>query len=241
VDQPPLPAPAPSPTHVRLQLAQRLVERTRQELGAQLLAAACYGSVAYGTAGPYSDLELAFITTEPLAARSGHSLEEGILVVWDYLPAAPLLAGAGTVTLFWGIEADANRRFLPLWDPTGYFPRLRTAAVFPPAAFARALRDSWWLAFEIRGKVLNALLEGDRPRALYHGWEFARTSALRLALYERVPYSVPHRLWREAAARGYGMAPLLGVLAAGAAEQVEAALEAVWAATRAWGAPDSRM
>ncbi|HVA92190.1 MAG TPA: hypothetical protein VNL71_20380, partial [Chloroflexota bacterium] len=77
----------------------------------------------------------------------------------------------------------------------------------------------------------------DWPRACYHGWEFARTSALTIALQERQPYTSSHARRREAAERGHGMADLLAALTTGAHNQLRVALEAVWAATLTWGTP----
>jgi hypothetical protein len=229
-----------SPTEVRLLIAHRLIDHKRQELGPNLVAAACYGSVAYGVAEPYSDVEVALVTRHPHSVRAEEFVDQHILVVCDYLPAASLLDAASRVTLFWGLEADGNRRFLPLWDPDGYFPRLQVAAACPPPeAFYYALGSSWYLAFELFGKVRNALLAMDYPRAMHHGWEFAQTSALRIALHGRKPYTISHALWHEAATRGYGMDNLVAALTTAAHDQLERTLAAVWAETNTWGAPDN--
>ncbi len=227
-----------APNAIRVEIAREIVERRQEELGAHLVAAACYASVAHGAALPYSDVEIVLLTDDAVEAREDQFFERDIMVECDMLPASRMLAAAQQVTRTWGIEADQYRRHLVLWDPDGFFPRLwAVATAIPAEAFAPALAAGWWWAFEIRGKFLNAQLVADHPRMVHHGWQFAYAVAMRTALQERAPYESFRTIWRDVAARGYGMAGLIDALTTGALDRLPHAIEEVWERTRAWGAP----
>jgi kanamycin nucleotidyltransferase len=225
---------------IRVELAQALVERKRTELGEHLLAAAVYGSVAHGAASTHSDVEVALVTDETVPYGDHWYLDRGIMVEYTCVSAERWLAAAHRIDVAWGVEADQNQHHLVLWDPDGYFPRLQAhARAVPDEAFAPALRESWWRAFEARGKFLNAAEQGgDGARIRYTGWQFAYIAALRIALYERRPYESGRTIWADVAARGYGMRALLLALESVNTSDIAGALENVWAQIRTWGMPD---
>ncbi len=225
-------------TRMRIDIARRIAARKRAELGPHATAAACYGSVAHGAAAEHSDVELIVIVDDEASAREEMLVEDGVLVECDLVPAARMLTAAARVTWTWGIEADAYRHHLILWDPDDFFSRLHdVATAIDRASFQAALGESWWRAYEGRGKVLNAVAERDRPCALYLGWGFAYSAAMRIALYDQAPYESVRTLWRDVSARGYGVNRLADMLADGSLEEVRDAVENVWEQTRAWGAP----
>jgi kanamycin nucleotidyltransferase len=224
---------------IRLEIARELVERRRAELGEHLAAGAVYASVAHGAALLHSDVEIVLLTDDTVPAREDLTLERGIMVEADMLPAGRFLAAASRVTAKWGIQADQYRHHLVLWDPDGVFPRAWEAANNPPEdAFAPALAGSWWPAFETRGKLLNGALVGDPRRMMHHAWEVAYWAAMRVALVERRPYESDRTLWGDVAARGYGVAELVTALTEGAHGRVPDAAEEVWRQTWGWGAPE---
>jgi kanamycin nucleotidyltransferase len=224
---------------LRLELARRVAERRRLELGPAVVGIACYGSVAHGAAAAGSDLELLIALSGDSPSRDEHFFEDGVMVECSLVSAARLVEEARRVSWSWGIEADAYRHQLALHDPDGFFDRVRAAArAIPDGAFERALGDSWWRAFELRGKLDNALRESDAPRAFHLGWSFAYAAALRIALRERRPYESGRTLWSDVAARGYGMAALLEALTRAEVAAVRPRVESVWVAMRDWSPPD---
>lgn len=226
------------PTAERLATARRVIEERRPALGPALIAAACYGSVAHGAARLHSDVELVVITDESVPYADEYFFRGGILVECTTLPAARMLAAASRVPPDWGITADQYRHHLVLYDPGGFFPRLHAAAHdLDPAAFEASLQRSWWTAYELRGKTLNALASGDVPAALSAGWSFAYWAAMRIALQKRVPYESGRTLWREAAARGHGMGDLIGILSGGGMAGLRDTLDEVWRHTGSGGSP----
>lgn len=231
----------PPHDRVRIEIARRIVERKKQELGEHLVAAACYGSVAHHASMQHSDVEMIILTDDTIEAREDQFFDNGIMVECDMLPAARILLAARRVTSRWGIEADQYRHHLVLWDPDRFFPRLWAAASDLPAEdFERALKTSWWWAYEARMKALNAQLLDDRPRLYADGWGFAQATAMRIALYEQRPYESGRTLWQDVTARGYGMRELIGSLTTGDFQQIPRGIDAVWEQTNTWGAPEEQ-
>lgn len=223
----------------RLVTARRVFEQVRMELGEHLTAAAVYGSVAHDAASAASDVELVFITDETVPFADEYRFEQGIMVEYTVVSAVRMLEAAHRVGTTWGIEADQYRHHHVLWDRDGFFPRLwQTAASIPDASFVEAERVAWWRAYEGRGKFHNAVRTHDLPRVYYTAWQFAYTTALRIALHERRPYESGRTIWTDAAARGYSMASLLAALTDGDRDGISAAIARAWEETRLWGQPE---
>lgn len=223
----------------RLRLAERVVAEVRAQWGEHLLAGGVYGSVAHAAARRHSDVEIVLLTDAAVAYEDDYSLLDGVLVERTSVPLERMLRAARRVGPRWGIEADQYRHVRALYDPSDLFGQVRAASLDLPAeAFGAALVESWWGAYELRGKLLNALQEGDAPRAVATGWEAAYAAAMRIALYERQPYESGRTLWRDVVGRGYGMPALVTALTEGCVERLAEALETVWRATGGWGAPD---
>lgn len=226
----------------RIEIAQRVLERARDELGTQLRAAACYGSVAHGAAREHSDVELTIITDETVAYRDEYLFERGTLVECTFVSVARMLAAARRVPPDWGIKADQYRHHHVLYDADGFFPRLWSVADdLAPSDFDSALAESWWIVYELRGKVRNALADDDRPQTIYTAWSFAYWTAMRIALHEQRPYESGRTIWHDAIARGYRIRQLVDALLVGQVTEIGQGVDAVWEQTEAWGAPSSRM
>lgn len=226
---------------LRLEIAQRIAEREKQELGKHLIAAACYGSVAHHASMKYSDIEIVILTDDTVEAREDLFFDNGIMVECDILPASRMLKASQLVTSRWGMQADQYRHHLVLWDPDQFFPRLwTTASELPREDFERALKTSWWWQYEMRTKALNAQLLNDSTRLCYHGWDFAQAAAMRIALHEHKPYESGRTLWQDVTTRGYGMKELVDALTTGNIEQIPSAIDAVWEQTKTWGAPEEQ-
>ncbi|MGH2517213.1 MAG: kanamycin nucleotidyltransferase C-terminal domain-containing protein [Ktedonobacterales bacterium] len=223
----------------RLAIARAVFARLHAQWGEHLIAAAVYGSVAHGDAGAESDVELTIITDEAVPYTDISLFEDGTLVEYTLVEAERMLAAARRVPENWGIEADQYRHHLILWDPGDFFTRLWQAArAIPDAAFDDAQRALWWRAYEGRGKLRNAIRANDPPRIHYSAWQFAYTTALRIALHDHQPYESLRTIWQDVAARGFAMPDLLAALTASDVDRIGAAIEHVWEATQPWGKPE---
>jgi kanamycin nucleotidyltransferase len=224
---------------IRLEIARTLVERKRRELGPQAIAGACYGSVAHGAATAYSDVELLIVMNAGVEGRDEMLFERGVMVECNIIPGSHLLQAAQRVTANWGIQADEYRHQYAIWDPEGFFPRLREGAnKIPDESFEKALRENWHWFYESRTKTFAALEAADLTRAVYDGWLFAFTVAMRIALHERKPYESGRTLWRDVRARGYSMERLTDVLTQARFGEIREAIDIVWGQVGHWGAPE---
>jgi KNTase C-terminal domain len=196
-----------------------------------MLAGAVYGSVVHRAAADHSDVELVVVCDGTVEEGDEHFFDGGVMVECALVSADGLLSSAGRVPWNWGIKADAYRHHEALWDPGSFFDRLRDAAfAIADERFERALEENWWIVYEVREKLLNAVAADDLPRAVYLGWEFAYSAAMRIALQERRPYESGRTLWRDAASRGYRMPELIDALTEGASafSEITNAVDAVW-------------
>jgi hypothetical protein len=224
---------------IRLEIAPSVVERMRQALAPHVIAGACYGSVAHGAATAYSDVELLIVTDDDVEGRDEMLFERGIMVECNIIPGSHLLEAAQRVAANWGIQADEYRHQYAIWDPEGFFPRLRAEANnIPDESFEKALRENWHWFYESRTKAFAALDAEDLTRAVYDGWHFAYTAAMRIALHERKPYESGRTLWRDVLARGYGMKELTDVLTQARFGEIKEAIDNVWGKVGNWGAPE---
>lgn len=222
---------------LRREIGAQVVARAREDLGEALRAAAIYGSVAHDAADVYSDVELVLVTDETLEYVEEHFFVRDVMVEVTRLPASWMLAAARSVGEYWGVKADQYRHQLVLYDADGFFPTLRQAAHdLPDESFAAALRETWWYAFESRGKLHNALRAGDRARVGHGAWHFAYSAAMRIALKTRAPYESARTIWGDVRQRGYCMPALLDALIAGEPDGIGAAVDAVWEHMRGWEA-----
>lgn len=223
---------------LRREIGVEIVAHARGELGPALRAGAIYGSVAHDAADLHSDVEIVLVTDDSLERVEEHFFARGVMVEVTRLPASRMLAAARKVPWSWGIEADEHRHHLVLYDADGFFPQLwQIVRALPDEAFAAALRESWWYAYEWCGKLRNALRAGDVARINYEGWCFAYVAAMRIALKERAPYESLRTIWADVRRQGYGMPVLLDALAVGEPEGIAAAVDAVWEHMRDWEAP----
>ena len=194
-------------------------------------AGAVYGSVAHRAAAEHSDVEVVVVVDESVDERDEHFFDAGVMVECSLVGADRMLDSARRVPWNWGIKADAYRHQEPIWDPGSFFERLREAALsIADDDFERALAESWWIVYEGREKLRNAVAAQDVPRAVYLGWEFAYSAAMRIALIDRKPYESARTLWRDAMGRGYGMRALVEALTAGAGAVagITTAVDDVW-------------
>jgi kanamycin nucleotidyltransferase len=203
-----------------------------------MLAGAVYGSVAHRAATEHSDVEVGVVSDETVEERDEWFFDQGVMVECAVVQAERLLASARSVPWNWGIKADAYRHQEAIWDPDSFFERLREAAdSIPDEDFAPALEHTWWILYEEREKLRNAIAQEDVPRAVYLGWELAYGAAMRIALRERKPYESGRTLWSDAAARGYGMEQLIEALTRGAVPEITRSADDVWRTIGAWDVP----
>jgi kanamycin nucleotidyltransferase len=183
----------------RLELAYRIAERVQRHYRERALAVGIYGSLARGSDGPYSDIEMHCVLR-------GSDIErwlEWSAGPWkaevDVYSADVVLRWAAEVDVDWSITHGAYTRVLPVHDPTGFFPRLReTVLAQPDHAFKRAICDVIvGELYERIGKLRNARAMGNDACLPYLAVDLTRVGACLLGLAHRHLYNSSSQLFQE--------------------------------------------
>jgi kanamycin nucleotidyltransferase len=148
----------------RVAAAQRIMADALIQHGTAILAVGIYGTTAIGLDGPYSDLDVTFITRIDIGHESAATTQDGLILNRDYQTWDESFAEAKDPELA-GTWAD----FLVLHDPDGLFPALRAIADALTyedyaRAFARKVADN---VATTLGKIQNAVVAADRAFFLW--------------------------------------------------------------------------
>jgi kanamycin nucleotidyltransferase len=191
--------PQPMERERRLELAYRIAERVQRHYRERTLAVGIYGSLARGSDGPYSDIEMHCVLQGSGIERC-HEWSAG---PWkaevNVYSADVVLRWAAEVDVDWSITHGAYTQVLPVHDPTGFFPRLRdTVLSQPDEAFRRAVRDVIvGELYERIGKIRNARAMGNDACLPYLAVDLAKVGACLLGLAHRHLYGSSSRLFPE--------------------------------------------
>jgi hypothetical protein len=189
-----------------LALAKDLAARLLGKHGeAGILAVGVHGPAARGEDA--SGLDLAVVTTGPemeaperLLRHRGVVVDLGVITAEDYLAEAALIGPA------WPLAADQYRAMMPVYDPSGFFGKLRAAheeamAGAPEGAFLAAAGWNLAQALAQQARAELAEAEGDQAAALFAVREGALLAALTLGLLGRAAYrDVGHAIASASAA-----------------------------------------
>lgn len=236
--------PEPMGHEARLALAHAIAAAARDRLGGDLLAAGIYGSLARGSDGPYSDIEMLCVLRTSDADLSHEWCTGPWKAEVNLLGRDTVLAQAAEVDERWPLTHGAFVHVLPLHDPEGFFPELRATALGQPRQkFAAAMRGLIvGELYEWVGKLRNARHRGETIPLPRIALDMALHGAFLIALAERHLYSTGSKVFAESLGlsgrpEGYdalcGMA-MTGTLSDGAA--VATACEGFWAGVLAWAA-----
>jgi len=186
----------------RLELAREIAAQVQEHYGDRVLALGVYGSVARGTDGPYSDVEIHCVVR-----GSGVDIcHEWSAGPWkaevDVYSEDVVLEWASEVDVDWSLTHGACVAVLPLYDPTDFFSRLREAALsHPDQVFERAIVDVIvGELYERMGKIRNARAEGNGVCLPYLAADLAKHGALLLGLAHRHLYTTSTHLFEESLA-----------------------------------------
>ncbi len=234
--------PQPMTHEQRLELAQRIADRLQDHYGEETLALGVYGSLARGTDGPYSDIEMHCV----LHGRGIERCFEWSSGPWkaevDVYSADVILAQAAEVDVDWPITHGAFVKVLPLYDPVGFFPRLRATALGGDMhTFRRVIKDNIvGEIYELIGKIRNLGASGDTTSLAYYAVHLAKHGACLLGLVQRHLYTSSARLLPESLilpARPQGYDTLCRMVMAGDlgdAQRLMDTADAFWAGVEAW-------
>jgi kanamycin nucleotidyltransferase len=155
--------PQPIERGQRFETALAIADRIHQHYGERVLAIGLYGSVARGADGPYSDIEMHCV----LHGADFEVSHEWSAGPWkaevDVYSQDVMLARARTLDLDWPLTHRSYVEVMPLYDPTGFFERLRVAVLDHPDQAFRQLIGMTIVGevYEVVGKVRNARAAGN--------------------------------------------------------------------------------
>jgi kanamycin nucleotidyltransferase len=150
--------PQPVEREQRLKLAREIADRAIAVRGQHILAIGLYGSIARGTDGPYSDIEILCVLD---------TLDEDYDYEWvhgpwkaeiNFLSKNVLLAKTANVDERWPLTHGAFCNILAFHDPHNFFATLRDVVLSQPQEhFAAAIRSCIvFNLYEMMGKLRNA-------------------------------------------------------------------------------------
>jgi kanamycin nucleotidyltransferase len=194
--------PKPLDRARRLELAHQIAARVQHHYGDHVLAVGIYGSLARGTDGPYSDIEMHCV----LSGNDIDECYEWSVGPWkaevDVYSEDVVLRWASQVDVDWPVTHGACTDVLAIYDPTGFFCRLRDAALSQPdQVFQQVVRDVIvGELYERIGKIRNARAARYDACLPYLAVELARFGACLLGLVHRHLYATSSRMFEESLA-----------------------------------------
>lgn len=236
--------PKPMGREERLAFAREILRRALAAYGDAVTAAGLYGSMARGTDGPYSDIEMYVVLATP-GADFSHEWSYGPgKVEVDFYGEDLLLERAASVEGRWPLTHGSVTHVLPLYDPTGFFVRLRETAISVPPERFRAVIPQVLTGemYEFVGKWRNLKLSGQTAYLPYLACQTAQYGAYILGLHHRQTFTTGARVLEEALAlpdRPGGFDALCELVVAGNladSADVINRLEAFWQGLVAWAA-----
>lgn len=237
-----IPEPQPWLSEQRRVYAERATEVLRAHLGDRLIAVGIYGSVARGTDGPFSDLEMHAIVRSPCEERYLAWTEGPFKASLDVFDEATYLQRAGTVEADWPMTASEYTDVKATYDPTGLLEVARGRALNPPQESVEwALRDALLgHLFEYAGKARNARHASYWRHVPRLAVEAAMAGAWAVGLHRRHIYRTSATILDEClelADLPEGLDPLIAAVVRGDladGEDVVALIERCWLGAAAW-------
>jgi len=196
----------------RLKIAEGIGEQLQAHFGERIIAIGIYGSLANGTDGPFSDIEMHCVL-ENIEPKTPLRWSNG---TWkakvDLDTVSSIMGKAAEVSWNWPVTHSAFTEVKPLVDPTNLFIHLRrTALTQPELKFRHAIRDLiLGDIYELAGKIRNAYTGGNQAMLPYYAVQQAHRGACLIGLGNRFLYPTPAKLFSnslelEAQPAGYDM------------------------------------
>lgn len=230
----------------RLQTCHEIASRLHEVYGEKILAIGVYGSVSRGTDGPFSDIEMFCVLEE--SSESVDFCYEWSAGPWkaevDIYSAEVILTTASTVEGSWPLTHGPFFFPLSLYDPKGFFPKLREAAESPTKDdFRHAIQEVLvGEMYEFVGKLRNVNLNGPHTYLPYLAMQFAHYGAMLVGLHNKQLYSTGSMVLPEALdlpSRPEGFDVIAGMVMSGQLAEpskIVSACETFWNGLVDWAA-----
>jgi len=234
--------PQPMERARRLALAREIAAQLQRHYGDQVLALGVYGSLARGTDGPYSDIEIHCVLRGSGIERCFEWSAGPWKAEVDVYSEDVLLRWAAQVDGDWALTHRVCTDVWALFDPTGFFPRLRDVTLSQPApVFEQVLHDVIvGELYELIGKIRNVRAAQYEACLAYLAVEFAEYGAFLVGLANRYLYTTSTRMFEESLVlpdrpAGYdGLCHMVMVGELADPAQIVEACETFWSGVERW-------
>ena len=191
--------PQPTDRAKRMALVREIADRVLTLYNERILAIGVYGSMARGTDGPYSDIEMLCVlrsTGEEYSYEWAHGSWKAEV---DFYSQDILLQKAAEVDVDWPLTHGAYCDVLALYDPEGFFAKLRdTVLSQPQERFIAAIREViMGELYELIGKLRNAQHSGHTAYLPELALNMAKYGAFLVGLANRRYYSNSTRVLED--------------------------------------------
>lgn len=234
--------PQPQSRGERLQIVDRVVADLHRTYGEKIKAIALYGSMARGSDGDYSDIELWCVLHEPGLNKRFEWVYGLNKIEVDLLGDDVMRAEAVKVDEMWSLSQGQLVNCRPLFGDLAYFQELRALVMSPPKeVFDEVIVEMVVGEFyEWMGKLRNGIARNDLAFLPITTCNFTLHMALTAALLHRHIFSTSSEVMRETLALPTlpaGYPELVQMVLAGELHdkaKVAAAIEATWRGIGPW-------
>ena len=208
----------------------------------EVLAIGVYGSMARGTDGPFSDIEMWAVMRNGVAI-SGHEFVLGAFKVEiDVITRKAFFEMAETIDDGWAIKAGTFIDVVPLHDPDHIFAAVKRMAMeLPNARVHDVMREFMiWEPYETMGKLRNSLRMGNEAYVALGAKDLTWQAAKLIGLANRQYYTTRARTLAESLkmpSRPDGYRELAEVIMSGRLEDTTTVLqrcEDLWCGLNDW-------
>jgi kanamycin nucleotidyltransferase len=234
--------PAPLTTADRMRVVDQIVDDTFTQHGRAIEAAALYGSLAHGSDGPYSDIEMWFVLNRPgMSGRYEWVHGAGKAEVNFYGPDV-IRARAVQLTERWSLRQGSLYHIQPIYGDLAFFDELKRLVMSPPK---QAFDDeiAWLIVGEIYenvGKMRNARERRYEYAIPPLAYAVAQHGALMLGMAHRHLYTTGAKMLEESlalASRPHGYDELCQMVMGGRLHEtiaVAATVDRFWQGLGPW-------
>ena len=228
----------------RVDLANRLAEKLRAHYTGALLALGIYGSLARGSDGPYSDIEMFCI----LSGKEIDTSYEWSAGPWkaeiDVLSPDVFLSQAAEFSGHWSISHGSFTRVSSLYDPQGLFQQAAALAVeHTPDEISRLVKEiAIGDIYELVGKLRNARAINRLTAVPVYAVHLLQYAACLAGVWNRHLYTTSATMYEEALALPdlpAGFAGFVRLVTGGKLDDTQAVSDAadrLWSGIEEWAA-----
>ncbi|MGU3471424.1 kanamycin nucleotidyltransferase C-terminal domain-containing protein [Paenibacillus sp. D51F] len=237
-----LPYPAATSREDKWKFIHQVKEEVLQRDGGSMLAVGVYGSLARGSDGPYSDIEIRILTPDGVDLPGQEEIILPFKLEIGAMQRSAWLKGAASVDDSWAVKAGSYADVVALHDPGRLFEEARLAVgSAPDSAFREVMREFMvWEPYETMGKIRNAVSTGDGAYMRRAAYDLSWQAAKLIGLANRRYFTTRASSFEEASAmpsRPDGFLELAAMVMDGDLRdvlEVHARCERLWTGLNEW-------